>query len=237
MTYAISSVARTVRFTHVPAMDSRLAIDPNWLKAQLDLPGRSQSALARFMKFSSAAIVNRMCTGKRDISAREADQIRAYLAATGGASEPHIGNTPDLPEVDPASDYVAIEVLPTFAGMGGGGTGDGDLETALISRRLVADELRARPSDLLLINVRGNSMEPLFRHGDQLLVDRRDRSPTQPGPFALLYDDGYVVKNVEWVERRTLMRVSSANHDFAPETVAPDDITILGRPVWFARRL
>ena len=158
-------------------------------------------------------------------------------AAIFGGASAHIGNTPDLPPVDPAGDYVAVEVLPTFAGMGGGGTGDGDLETALVSRRLVADELRARPADLLLINVRGNSMEPLFRHGDQLLVDRRDRSPTQPGPFALLYDDGYVVKNVEWIERRTLLRVSSANPEFAPETVAPDDITILGRPVWFARRL
>lgn len=237
MTYAISSVARTVRFPHVPPMDGRLSIDPEWLRAQLDMPGRSQSALARFMKFSSAAIVNRMCTGKRDISAREADQIRAYLAATGGGLDRHIGNTPDLPEADSAADYVSVEVLPTFAGMGGGGTGDGDLETALVSRRLVADELRARPADLLLINVRGNSMEPLFRHGDQLLVDRRDRSPTQPGPFALLYDDGYVVKNVEWIERRTLLRVSSSNPDFAPETVAPDDVTILGRPVWFARRL
>lgn len=237
MTCAISSVARTVRFSHVPPMDGRLSIDPEWLRAQLDMPGRSQSALARFMKFSSAAIVNRMCTGKRDISAREADQIRAYLAATDSGSDRHIGNTPDLPEADPAADYVEVEVLPTFAGMGGGGTGDGDRETALVSRRLVAEELRARPVDLLLINVRGNSMEPLFRRGDQLLVDRRDRSPTQPGPFALLYDDGYVVKNVEWVERRTMLRVSSANHEFAPETLAPDEITILGRPVWFARRL
>ncbi len=78
----------------------------------------------------------------------------------------------------------------------------------------------------------GIKHQPLFRHGDQLLVDRRDR-----GLFALLYDDGYVVKNVEWIERRTLLRVSSANPEFAPETVAPDDITILGRPVWLARRL
>jgi len=174
---------------------------------------------------------------RSDTIAKMAAELGVGLDELLPGAELHIGNTPDLPEVDPAADYVAVEVLPTFAGMGGGGTGDGDLETALVSRRLVADELRARPADLLLINVRGNSMEPLFRHGDQLLIDRRDRSPTQPGPFALLYDDGYVVKNVEWVERRTLLRVSSANLEFAPETVGPDDITILGRPVWFARRL
>ncbi len=176
----------------------------------------------------------KMLAGTRSIKASELGPLVELLKEFDGLS---LDNTPDLPPVSPAQDYVSVEVLPTFAGMGGGGTGDGDVQTALVSRHLVADELRAKPADLLLINVRGNSMEPLFRHGDQLLVDRRDVSPTQPGPFALLYDDGYVVKNVEWVERRTLLRISSANPDFGPETLAPDEIQILGRPVWFARRL
>jgi phage repressor protein C with HTH and peptisase S24 domain len=149
----------------------------------------------------------------------------------------HMGNTPDQPESEPSRDYVSVEVLPTFAGMGGGGTGDADRETALISRRLVYDELRAHPADLLVINVRGNSMEPLFHHGDQLIVDCRDKSPTQPGPFALLYDDGYVVKNVAWVEKRSKLRISSTNPEFGPEDFDPEEVTIMGRPVWFARRL
>lgn len=149
----------------------------------------------------------------------------------------NIGNAPDQPEVDPTLAYVAVDVLPTFAGMGGGGTGDADRERALISRRLVEDELRAKPENLLLINVRGNSMEPLFFHGDQLIIDRRDRSPTQPGPFALLFDDGYVVKNVAWIEKRTKFRVSSSNPEFPPEEFLPEEIEIMGRPVWFARRL
>lgn len=168
----------------------------------------------------------------RDMEPRVASVLHVPLGYIGNGAP-----SADLPILDPAQDYVSIEVLPTFAGMGGGGTGDADRETALVSRRLVADELRARPDDLLLINVRGNSMEPLFRHGDQLLIDRRDRSPTQPGPFALLYDDGYVVKNVAWVEKRSKLRVSSANPDFEPEDFEPEEVTIMGRPVWFARRL
>jgi len=134
-------------------------------------------------------------------------------------------------------DAVQVERIPTFAGLGGGGTGEGAVETALIPRRLIRDELRAKPADLLVINVRGNSMEPLFRHGDQLIIDRRDRSPTQPGPFALLYDDGYVVKNVAWVDRRTKLRISSSNPEFPPEECDPNEVDIMGRPVWFARRL
>jgi len=221
-------------------MVERLAIDSEWLKAELEKPGRSQSALARALGLGSAAIVNRMANGTRGISAKEADSIRAYLARTdrsSGRVEEHIGNTADLPEVDPLLSYVEVEVLPTFAGMGGGGTGDADRETAMVSRRLVSDELRATASDLLLINVRGNSMEPMFHHGDQLLIDRRDISPTQPGPFALLYDDGYVVKNVAWVEKRTKLRISSSNPEFGPEDFDPNEVKIMGRPVWCARRL
>ena len=178
----------------------------------------------------------KLLSGVRSMKAAEVQPLLDLLAEYE-PHEHHIANTPDLPGSDPSQSYVAVEVLPTFAGMGGGGTGEGDRETALVSRRLVEEELRARPQDLLLINVRGNSMEPLFFHGDQLLVDRRDRSPTQPGPFALLFDDGYVVKNVAWVAKRTKWRVSSANAEYAPEDFDPEEIAIMGRPVWFARRL
>jgi phage repressor protein C with HTH and peptisase S24 domain len=224
-------------------MDSRLAIDPDWLKDELDLPGRSQSALARFLKLGSAAIVNRMCKGTREISAKEADQIRAYLAATARpASRDHIGNTPDLPEADPLQDYIEIEVLPTFAGAGGGGTGDGDRQTALVARSLVVNELRAKAEDLLAIDVRGDSMlDPNtgrgFMHGDQLLIDRRDKNPRQPGPFALWYDDGYVVKNVEIIRKTGKLRIFSNNPAYSDDEAEPDEVQIMGRPVWFARRL
>ena len=50
-------------------MVEKLAIEPEWLKDELEKPGRSQSALARFMGLGSAAIVNRMCKGERRITA------------------------------------------------------------------------------------------------------------------------------------------------------------------------
>lgn len=34
------------------------------------------------------------------------------------------------------------------------------------------------------------------QHGDQILYDKRDRNPVQPGPFVLWDDDGYVMKLV-----------------------------------------
>lgn len=136
------------------------------------------------------------------------------------------------------SAYLPIDVLPSFAGMGGGGTGEGDLSQALMSRTLIEDELRAKPSDLILIEARGESMLPDFHHGDQILVDKRDRDPVQPGAFALWDGDGYVVKLVERVpHKRGFYRIFSANSRFSAYEVEEDLVRIMGRPVWFGRRL
>lgn len=236
-TYAVTSISARVHFPLNGVMSERLGIDPEWLKAELSKPGRSQSSLARFMKLTTPAIVNRMVQGKRDISAREADQIRAYLVGTGGFDEEHIGNTPDLPDAPSLSDYVELEVLPTHAGAGGGGTGDGDRQTALMPRSLVEGELRAAPADLLLISIKGDSMEPRFENGDQLLIDRRDVNPRQPGAFALWYDDGYVVKNVEIIRSSGKLRIFSNNPAYSDDLCDPDEVRIMGRPVWLGRRI
>lgn len=138
----------------------------------------------------------------------------------------------------PDQDYVPVQVLPTYAGMGGGGTGEGDREIALVPRALVVDILRGKPEDFWLVNVRGDSMEPDFRHGDQILIDRRDTSPAQPGPFALWDGDWgeYVIKNVERA-RTGEVRIFSSNPKYTAESAPADGTSIIGRPVWFGRRL
>lgn len=144
----------------------------------------------------------------------------------------------DLPPIGPSKDYLPVEVLPSFAGMGGGGSGEGDAELALIPRALIEDELKARATDLILLEARGESMEPDFFHGDQLLIDKRDKNPVQPGAFALWDGDGFVVKLIERVpHKRGFYRIFSANSRFSAYEVAADQVKIIGRPVWFGRRL
>lgn len=144
----------------------------------------------------------------------------------------------DLPVAYNSPEYVAVDILPSFAGMGGGGNGDGDFGQALIPRSLIEDELRAKPTDMLLIEARGDSMEPDFVHGDQILIDRRDNNPVQAGSFALWDGDAYVIKLVERAPLRPgVYRVFSANGRYTPYEVEADQIQIMGRPVWFGRRL
>lgn len=181
----------------------------------------------------------KMLAGTRSI---KADEIPALLALLKEFEAENLGNTPDLPDVDPAQDYVSVEVLPTYAGMGGGGSGDGTPRTALVPRSLIVNELRAQPEDVLMIDVRGDSMiDPQtgrgFAHGDQLLIDRRDTNPRQPGAFALWFDDGYVVKNVEIIRSTGKLRIFSNNPAYSSDEADPSEVTIMGRPAWFGRRV
>ncbi|UAK25848.1 S24 family peptidase [Sphingomonas nostoxanthinifaciens] len=144
----------------------------------------------------------------------------------------------ELEKDEHLSAYAEVEVLPSYAGMGGGGFGDGEVKTALIPRNLIEERLRGTAADMLLIDVRGDSMTPDFYHGDQILVDRRDVNPAQPGPFALWDGETYVVKLIERLpSKRGWFRIFSANERYSPYEVREADIRIVGRPVWFGRAI
>lgn len=205
---------------------------------RLDELGLKQRDLAHALdleenKISKAKIGERQFKAGEVLRARDwLDKIEANRAA--GIRE----QEPDLPIIAGDAAYVDIDVLPSFAGMGGGGSGEGDRAIAKLPRRLIEEELRGRPQDFELIDVRGDSMEPDFQHGDQILIDKRDRDPRQPGPFALWDEDGYVLKLVERVPgRRGWYRIFSANQRYSEYEIEENETTIRGRPVWFARRL
>ncbi len=200
---------------------------------RLDRVGRTQRALADAIGIEENK-VSKVRAGGRQLKHHELVRADKWLKVVEAGDE--YSPEPDLPVGDPHVSYVSVEVLPTFAGMGGGGTGDDDPITALVPRSLIVEILQGKPSDFLLINVRGDSMEGDFRHGDQLLVDTRDKSPTQPGPFALWFDDEYVVKNVERVPGGQV-RIFSSNPKYTTVSLATEETRIIGRPVWFGRRL
>ena len=136
-------------------------------------------------------------------------------------------------------DTVAITLLPTFAGLGGGGTGEGDPGVVRFSRDLVERELRAVPDQLLAMVAEGNSMEPDFLGGDQILVDTRRTSLAQPGAFCLWDGDGHVIKYLEKVHESDppRVRVISRNGMYEPHERLVEEINLIGRVVWFGRRI
>lgn len=223
-------------FANLADMDGgSLEADALLIRSLIEWSGLTANGVAKRTKLA-ASTINRHANGSA--TTRLGRETIAKLRAAFPDFPGFNSLRPDLPIPPRAQDYVPIRVLPSYAGMGGGGTGEGDITTALVARHLIEDEFRGRPDDFELINVRGDSMQPLFDHGDQLLIDKRDRNPVQPGPFAIFDGDAYVVKLVERVPgKRGWYRVFSANERYSESETDEEQIQIMGRPVWFARRL
>ncbi len=168
--------------------------------------------------------------------AKRVPQWMRYVRKAIEAADEETHHDPIL-TINTGDDLVMVDMLPTYAGAGGPGSGEGDLQKRAFSGSLVR-ELNVPPADLLLIEIDGDSMQPVFQDGDQLLIDTRKRSLAQPGPFCLWEGDGYVVKYLQRIygSDPVKVKVMSENPRYDPEERLLEEIDIKGRVVWFGRR-
>jgi phage repressor protein C with HTH and peptisase S24 domain len=162
---------------------------------------------------------------------------------SGQGSMIRTGRKPARPTVPP--HYVPVRVADVRPGMGGPaeafGDGDGAVEyfpSALIS------SLGAKPADLWIMQVEGQSMSPYLEPGDMVIVDSTRTSPSQPGIFVVWDGFGMVCK---WVERvipsdPPAIRMVSHNPLFKPVELTVGEpgeaeAYVMGRVVWMSRRL
>ncbi len=98
---------------------------------------------------------------------------------------------------------------------------------------------RAKPDDLSIIRVEGDSMFPTLNDGDDIMVDRSAASrQVSDGIYVLRRDDTLMVKRITVNPSRSSYNVSSDNSAYASwPDCAPGDIDVLGRVVWAGRRI
>ena len=136
---------------------------------------------------------------------------------------------------------VAIPEVAVKAAAGGGTLVESEVEGAQwhFPADWVRTELRAHATDLRIITIDGDSMEPLLMPGDKVLIDTQRRSPTPPGVFVLFDGLGLVAKQVEHVPNTEPPRlaITSANPRYQRYDRTADEVSIVGRVVWFARRM
>ena len=108
-----------------------------------------------------------------------------------------------------------------------------------IPESMIRHEGHARPEDLRILMVRGESMEPEMREGDRLLVDTGRRRPDTGELFVLWDGNGLVVKRVEAIRgsEPPRLRLLSANPGYEPYTCLVEDAHIVGKVVWTLKRM
>ena len=109
--------------------------------------------------------------------------------------------------------------------------------------KLYLHELGLSEQGLYLFRAVGDSMTRTdgsgINSGDILLADTKDRHPSPPGIFAL--DDGFgvVVKRLEFIAYSDPPRMSirSDNPAHASYELPAEEVRVIGRCVWYGRRL
>jgi phage repressor protein C with HTH and peptisase S24 domain len=168
--------------------------------------------------------------------------VNQALKAMAGFSGEHKPSSHRV--VEPRAGYVAIPLyngVRAAAGAGAIVAHEVSDDALMFQEEWVRFELGARPQDLYLIRVAGDSMEPTLRSGDAILVDRRATRPDREGVYIMRMNNMLLVKRLQALPGGRV-RVTSDNPAFAPFDVAVpdlqgDDIAIIGRVVWVGRRL
>jgi len=169
------------------------------------------------------------------------EQDRRALADFFGIAESELGG-PEEKSYDPArklpldGGWIDIPRLPLSASAGpGSAVGDEmPFDNFRFSRRWLREQGLVG-SDLSAITVEGDSMEPLLRAGDEVLVDRSDR-PFRDGIHVVRLEDTLLVKRVA-AQGGGRLSLLSQNLAYPPIEVEAGNIEIIGRVVWKSGRL
>lgn len=136
-------------------------------------------------------------------------------------------------------DMVTVSSIAVEASMGGGTLVTEEVEDKpfFFRKSWIRERLKVSPSELRVIRVRGDSMQPALSEGDVVLVDLTRARPSPPGIFVLFDGQGLMVKRLELLPTGGQVRVISDNPSYSAYTANPEDIRIIGRVVWYAREM
>jgi phage repressor protein C with HTH and peptisase S24 domain len=162
---------------------------------------------------------------------------RRKLAEFFGIGESELGG-PEEKSFDPAprGEWIEVPRLPLDASAGPGAFGAEEVpfDTFRFSARWLREQGLA-PGQLAAIRVMGDSMDPLLRDGDEILVDRTPR-PFREGVHVVRLGDTLHVKRLQAIPPGRL-RLVSQNAAYEPVEVEMADVDVVGRVVWKGGRI
>jgi len=137
---------------------------------------------------------------------------------------------------DPA-EFVSVPYYPNVYASGGQGLiAENESNLQILFRRyFFSKTIQASPEGCFVVKLKGDSMQPMFKDGSDLLVDSA-RTKIKEGPaFMVRIDDDHYCKLLAKLPDGTI-RMSSVNQAYQPIIGDPkiDDFEIIGEVVWDA---
>lgn len=170
------------------------------------------------------------------------EEDRKKLARYFGVAESLLGGEAGLAD-EPVSDDQLIPI-PRFdiSASAGPGALDGSEQPIAhigFSRAWLEQLCRARPNDLSVIQVRGDSMFPSLSDGDDIMVDRSDgNARLREGIYVIRLDEALVVKRLSVNPVTKRVTIASDNAAYPTwQNLKPGSIDVIGRVVWAGRKI
>lgn len=184
--------------------------------------------------FAAAVGVSKTTQFNYESGGRSPDAVYLHNAQLLGMSAAFVvsGSRPETAE----DNFVSIPVLALNASAGPGSINDERAEyraTGMSVSRSWLQQRRLNAASLVVLTVRGHSMNGVLTDGDQVLVDRADTTPRTGYVYVLRQGDELLVKYCQLMPGG-LLRVTSANTAFPPydlDLSKTDDVQIVGRVV------
>lgn len=138
------------------------------------------------------------------------------------------------------ANFERVPVFDLKAGRGRDPLGDIDNAVSFtMFRTLWLKALTATPvSQLAVVQMSGDAMEPTIANGDQVLVDTAQANLRREGVYVLRLDDTLLVRRVTMHPATRKVTIASDNGRYKPyEDLDPEALEALGRIVWIGHTL
>ncbi len=200
----------------------------NRFKELRQAKGKTQQQIAALLSISQAAYSKYECNKAEP----DFESLKILSELYGVSSDYLVGISDSTESENTASNLTPIsgnemftfKVIGTItAGYGGGTDYNPTGEEIAIPRHLLKSH---NPDDYFVLEVRGNSMFPLYLDGDKVLI--RKCNSVDSGKIAAIGYDGEdaTLKKVEYVKGENWMRLIPRNPEYPTKTIRNGDLEL-----------
>ena len=204
-------------------------------------------------------IYNEIVNGLREVADRigsKADLMRLLNAKKATLYRALDDEAPSLPNAEvlcewldklhvqvafPGEELDSYEMIPKVNAVAGAGASletEGSVSGFYAFRNEFLRREGIHCKSCVMMQVRGDSMEPLIREGDTILIDQSDNVPQDGRIFVIGLGDELMVKKLQKIPGG--WRICSENPTYVPIDVMGDELDtfrVYGRVRWFGRVL